>query len=55
MALWMKALNQVMKREWINETRSAGRITGEKNLLRQIKEMCGGLRCLDMGGRMKSD
>lgn len=55
MALWMKALNQVMKCEWVDKTRNAGEITGEKNLLKQIKEMCGGVRCLDMGGRRKSD
>lgn len=39
----------------MDKTRSAGEITGEKNLLKQTKEMCGGLRYLDMGGRRKSD
>lgn len=33
----------------------AGAITRENNLFKKIKELIGGVRCLDMGGRRKSD
>lgn len=61
MALWMKALNQVIKDGWIDRWTEqeakceAGAITGKKYLLKKIKEMSGGMRCLAMGGQRKSD